>query len=206
MKHQDRTEEHLTAFFEQLKAEEQLQSPSFSVVYERALIQQRRRRLLRYFGLGLLLVTIIIGAWQYEKCFNSPEKEVPIIRASTNYYVSLMEDGKIITNDIHFEYNDVQIKVASAVIIQDIAKMMKKHPELRLSIEGHTDNTGPTNYNLMLSKVRSEAVMDALIKLGIDKDRLFAKGFGETRPTSSNEIEAGRQLNRRVEFVLLDER
>ncbi|MEM6699270.1 MAG: OmpA family protein [Bacteroidota bacterium] len=148
-------------------------------------------------------MVIILGAWQYEQHFNSSDKDIPIIRASTNYYASLMKDGKIVTNDIHFEYDDIRIKAESEVIIKDIAKMMKKHQEVRLRIEGHTDNSGSAEYNLMLSDARSAEVKDALIGLGVDEKRLLSSGFGEERPAHSNETELGRKLNRRVEFVLL---
>lgn len=204
MKHPDKTEEYLAAFFKQLKIEEQEESPSFTAIYEQAAIKQQRRRVLRYIGLGVLLLAIILGAWQYEKHFNSPDKEIPVIRASTNYYASLMKYGKIVTNDIHFEYNDIRIKAESEVIIHDLAKMMKKHPSIRLSIEGHTDNTGSAEYNLMLSDARSAEVKQALVDLGIEENRLLSNGFGEEKPAYSNETEVGRKLNRRVEFVLLD--
>ena len=88
-------------------------------------------------------------------------------------------------------------------IIDSIAVMMKKHPEIRLSIEGHTDNLGSSSYNLELSTARALAVKQALITLSIEEKRLSSKGSGESKPIADNTTDQGRAKNRRVEFVLL---
>jgi len=204
MKHSGKTEERLAAFFEQMKAEEKDKSPSFSVIYKKAATAHQHRNLLRYLVAAILLIAIIIGAWQYEQRFNSSNKEIPIIRASVAYYNDLMMDGKIVINDIQFEYDEANITPESQSILQSIAQMMKTHPQLRLSIEGHTDNSGASYYNLLLSEMRAAAVKQALTELKIEDKRLISNGFGETQPAYNNETEMGRKQNRRVEFLLID--
>lgn len=82
--------------------------------------------------------------------------------------------------------------------------MMRAHPDLRLRIEGHTDNVGNSGFNQTLSEKRAAAVKAFLEKeYGIKGDRLEAQGFGDTRPVASNDTPEGRQSNRRVELVKL---
>ena len=79
-----------------------------------------------------------------------------------------------------------------------LAAIFKAHPEVKASIEGHTDSQGDDQMNLNLSKARAKAVKDYLIKKGVDADHLSSEGFGETRPVADNGTSAGRAKNRRV--------
>jgi outer membrane protein OmpA-like peptidoglycan-associated protein len=80
--------------------------------------------------------------------------------------------------------------------------MLAAHPELRLTVEGHTDDVGSATTNQSLSARRAEAVRQALVaQHGVDAARLEARGFGATRPASPNATAEGRQANRRVELV-----
>ena len=79
---------------------------------------------------------------------------------------------------------------------------MNDNPDLYLDIEGHTDNTGESNYNQTLSDKRANAVKKYFISKGIEEKRLTSKGFGETMPVENNKTEAGRQKNRRVVMKL----
>jgi outer membrane protein OmpA-like peptidoglycan-associated protein len=84
--------------------------------------------------------------------------------------------------------------------------MMNKNPEMRISVEGHTDNIGDASYNVGLSERRAGAVVKYLTENGVVADRLEAKGWGKTKPSASNDDEiGGRELNRRVEFIILGE-
>jgi len=79
--------------------------------------------------------------------------------------------------------------------------LMVKKPDLKFSVEGHTDSDGDTARNLELSKQRGKAVMDLLISMGISADRLKYNGFGESKPIDTNSTPEGKANNRRVEFV-----
>jgi outer membrane protein OmpA-like peptidoglycan-associated protein len=80
--------------------------------------------------------------------------------------------------------------------------MLKAHPEMKLAIEGYTDNVGGAAKNQALSEKRAEAVKTYLVSnSGVPAERLTAKGFGSSKPAASNDTEAGRQKNRRVELV-----
>ena len=80
------------------------------------------------------------------------------------------------------------------------AEILIKYPEMQVEIAGHTDNLGPEAYNLKLSQGRAQAVVDYLVKTGVAATQLSAKGYGESLPLKSNDSEAGRERNRRVEL------
>ncbi|NTW26619.1 MAG: OmpA family protein, partial [Lentimicrobium sp.] len=93
------------------------------------------------------------------------------------------------------------IKPESMGTINYVVKMMQDHPELKFSVEGHTDSDGDDASNLKLSEARAKAVVEAMAKLGIAADRLTSKGLGESKPMAGNDSPEGKAQNRRVEFV-----
>jgi len=103
---------------------------------------------------------------------------------------------------ILFETNKSAIKTQSAETLQDIIAILEKYPDSNFSIDGHTDSVGSEAYNQTLSNERANSVLRYLVNGGIDKDRLSAEGFGETKPIASNKTAAGRQQNRRTEINL----
>ncbi len=104
---------------------------------------------------------------------------------------------------ILFATNKSNIKEQSAQTLTDIIAILKKYPDARFSIEGHTDSTGSDSYNLSLSKERANAVMRYLVNGGIAPERLESEGYGETKPIADNSTAAGRQQNRRTEINLI---
>jgi outer membrane protein OmpA-like peptidoglycan-associated protein len=86
-------------------------------------------------------------------------------------------------------------------VLNEIAKLMKDHPEINFSVEGHTDSDGETAFNQSLSERRAEAVVNEMIRLGIDGSRMTSKGFGESAPIDTNSTPEGKANNRRVEFL-----
>ncbi len=188
--------------YEEQRADEKNEAPDFSKLFDQAQQKYRKMKNQKWLAVGLALLAIcLIGLSFVDKEAPSAKEEIPIAKASMPLYDILMKDGKIITNDIHFDYDNATIRPSSMAIIQSIAEMMEQHPEVRLSVEGHTDASGSSSYNQKLSNVRAIAVRDALVSLKVDPSRLSAKGFGEDRPISSNKTESGKALNRRVEFV-----
>jgi OOP family OmpA-OmpF porin len=119
-----------------------------------------------------------------------------------------LRDNKIeIHEKIQFEYNDAKIKEVSFSLLNEIADVIKKNPHIKkIQIEGHASSEGGADYNLKLSDRRAKSVREYLVsKAGIAEDMLIAKGFGITRPIASNDDEAGREKNRRVEFNIVEQ-
>lgn len=109
--------------------------------------------------------------------------------------------GRITMNNIYFDTGKSSLKTASGGELDEIAKALKSHPELKIEVDGHTDNVGNSSSNHHLSQQRAESVRAALVALGVPIRRIGAKGFGDSKPVASNADEAGRAQNRRVELV-----
>lgn len=102
---------------------------------------------------------------------------------------------------INFDTGKSTIKPESKLIIEQIVQMMQSNPELKISVEGHTDNVGAPKSNKTLSDDRAKAVVLAIVAQGIDTKRLSALGHGQDKPIADNKTEEGRAKNRRVELV-----
>lgn len=116
-------------------------------------------------------------------------------------YDALVADGRVSTQGILFDTGSDVIKPHSTPTLEEITDMLKEHSDLKLTIEGHTDNTGDAAANQALSEKRAAAVKAYLVTKGIDASRLEAKGLGASKPKAGNETAEGRQTNRRVELV-----
>ena len=104
---------------------------------------------------------------------------------------------------ILFDTGKATIKFESAEVLNQILNVLKKYPNSRFRIEGHTDSTGKKAKNMILSQNRADAVKVYLIQGGIDASRLESQGFGPEKPIASNKNKKGRELNRRVEINLI---
>lgn len=119
-------------------------------------------------------------------------------------YDALNAKGRWTTHGILFATGKAELQPESRSVLREIASTLKQHADLKLLIEGHTDNVGAAASNLSLSEARAAAVKAALVaEYGIDETRLATKGRGDTRPTVPNATAAGRAQNRRVELVKL---
>jgi len=124
------------------------------------------------------------------------ESEVDVL------YDALNAKGRWVTQGILFETGKADLKPESRPVLKEIASTMQKYPDLKILIEGHTDNVGSAASNLTLSEHRAAAVKAALVAdFGIAGDRMATKGLGDTTPSVPNTTPAGRAQNRRVEIV-----
>lgn len=110
-------------------------------------------------------------------------------------------DAKIVTHGINFDVDKATLRPESMGVLNQIKSVMTEDPSLKFEIDGHTDNTGEATHNLALSQQRADAVKEQLVSMGIDASRLTTKGFGDTKPITSNDTPEGKANNRRVEFV-----
>ena len=131
------------------------------------------------------------------------EKGKPLVRD-----FAMLKVGMSITlRGIYFDFDKSTIKPESRPALEAAAKMLTENPTINVEIQGHTDSVGSADYNLSLSDRRAAAVVAYLVtNLGIDQSRLTSRGYGKTMPIATNSTDAGRALNRRVEFKITGEK
>ena len=131
------------------------------------------------------------------------EAETGLVTADAAYLSREIEQyGKVALYGIYFDFDKAIVKEESKAALEEIAKLLKSKSDLNLYVVGHTDMKGELVYNLKLSEDRAQAVVDKLVEVyGINRSRLEAKGVGPLVPVLSNQAEAGRSQNRRVELV-----
>lgn len=108
----------------------------------------------------------------------------------------------VVLNNIFFDTDKHELKENSVTELQKILRFLTENAQMSIQISGHTDNTGSAVYNQQLSEKRAQSVYNYLINNGLDAKRISWKGYGQTQPKATNETEEGRQLNRRIEFVI----
>jgi outer membrane protein OmpA-like peptidoglycan-associated protein len=106
-----------------------------------------------------------------------------------------------ITQQIHFEFDKDIIRRESYPILDAVAEVLQQNPNMRIEVQGHTDNKGAAAYNLKLSDRRAASVRKYLVGKGVSSNRLVSRGYGLTRPLVPNDSEQNRALNRRVQFM-----
>jgi OmpA-OmpF porin, OOP family len=106
-----------------------------------------------------------------------------------------------ITQQIHFEFNKDRIRPESHPVLNAVVEVLQKNPDIRIEVQGHTDNKGGAAYNRDLSHRRAGSVKKYLVAHGVTPERLTSLGYGFDRPLVDNATEQNRALNRRVQFV-----
>ncbi|CAN5342551.1 hypothetical protein BH24GEM3_BH24GEM3_11520 [soil metagenome] len=130
--------------------------------------------------------------------------DLRIAAGGKKLYDALAAEGRVATQGIMFDTGSDRIRPESTPTLKEIGDMLRQHGDLRIRIEGHTDNVGNAASNQALSQTRAESVKQYLVSsYGIDAGRLETQGFGASKPSSSNDSPEGRQQNRRVELVRL---
>lgn len=103
---------------------------------------------------------------------------------------------------ITFVTNSADLTPEGRATVQQAAAVLLANPQVKVTIEGHTDSVGTEEANLALSQARAQAVLSTLVELGVTADRLTAQGFGETRPTVPDTTPENQATNRRVDFIV----
>jgi OOP family OmpA-OmpF porin len=129
-----------------------------------------------------------------------PMKQIVSALSADDMQAELTAKGRVALY-VNFDTDKAALRQDSQPTVDEIVKLLNRDPQLKLSIEGHTDNSGNEQHNKTLSKQRAEAVVKALIDRKIAADRLSAAGFGSDVPIADNGTDAGRGKNRRVELV-----
>jgi outer membrane protein OmpA-like peptidoglycan-associated protein len=115
---------------------------------------------------------------------------------------SLGASGRVALYGIYFDFDKADVRSDSKEALDEIAKLLRSDPALKLYVVGHTDNQGAADYNMTLSQKRANAVVATLVaQYGIAQARLASQGVGPYAPVASNDSEDGRAKNRRVELV-----
>ena len=142
-------------------------------------------------------ITVVVGQPQ--------SVEIVLRKKPTTSHVTLKGNEIAIKGTIHFGTDNAQIKPDGEQLLDEVADVMAKHPEVRrVRVEGHTDNRGNAEHNLQLSKARAAAVVTYLVKAGVEASRLESEGYGSTQPLVPNITPAQRAKNRRVAFKILE--
>jgi len=116
----------------------------------------------------------------------------------------VLKKGKVVAlKNIFFEFDKSELLPRSYVELKKLLKIMRENPTMVIEIRGHTDSKGEDDYNFPLSEKRAKAVVHFLTKNGISEKRAHYRGFGSSEPMASNQTSKGRQMNRRVEFLIL---
>ncbi len=130
--------------------------------------------------------------------------DIKITTAAPDTRSKLLTEGKLVSYGICFDVNKDVVKPESYGTLNDVAKVLKENPKVRIKIVGHTDADGADAANLDLSKRRGSSVKNELVKtFGIEASRIESDGLGETKPIAPNDTPANKALNRRVEFIKL---
>ncbi|GAB5522384.1 MAG: OmpA family protein [Roseivirga sp.] len=118
--------------------------------------------------------------------------------------VERVGEGIKITFDsgLMFATNSSDLNATTKENLRDLATVLEKYEDTNILIEGHTDNTGAEDYNQQLSEKRASAVLDYLVSLSLDYQRLQTQAYGELQPVADNSTAAGRRANRRVEVAI----
>ena len=132
---------------------------------------------------------------------SSGQPERMVVIKANDMAKALTDTGKIDIYGIYFDTDKTELKPESRSTVEEVAKLLKADPSLRLEVAGHTDNTGAAAHNMQLSAGRAAAVVNTLATTyGIDRARLQAKGYGDGQPVAPNDTDQNRAKNRRVEL------
>ncbi len=141
------------------------------------------------------------GSYYLQYIVTVKEMQQEVTADASSLKDALDSTGHIAVYGIHFDTGKATIQPDSEGTLNEITKLLQENPDLKLRVEGHTDNVGAAAANQTLSEKRAQAVVAWLVAHGVSASRLTATGFGATKPVADNSSEDGRSKNRRVELV-----
>ncbi|MEA1866807.1 MAG: OmpA family protein [Thermodesulfobacteriota bacterium] len=133
-----------------------------------------------------------------------PEPEPAVVEEVKEEVVVPEVPEKIVLRGINFDFDKSDIKPEFVPVLDEAVGILKKHPDTKVIIEGHTDWTGTEKYNMGLSERRATSVCNYLVEKGISQNSLETVGYGEADPIADNHTQEGQSMNRRVVFKILD--
>ncbi len=147
-----------------------------------------------------------------DRCANTPagakvdRDGCPIVERELQLETELLDTGKLVLSDVNFDYDKSTIRPEAHAVLETVGRVLTKWPGLRIEIGGHTDWRGSDAYNRRLSDRRAAAVRAYLLEHfpQFAPDQITSKGYGESKPMVPNTSAANMQLNRRVEFVVIN--
>jgi OmpA-OmpF porin, OOP family len=141
------------------------------------------------------------GSYYYQTLLTVKSMQQEVTADASSIADELNKSGHMALYGIHFETAKATILPDSESVLGQVAKMLQQNPDIKVSVEGHTDNVGSATSNQTLSEKRAQAVVAWLTSHGIEASRLSAKDWGSSKPVEDNTTENGRAKNRRVELV-----
>lgn len=159
-----------------------------------------------WIGAGAAVGAVVGAASGWLICKAIPEAEVAALpEAEPEPVVAppppVAPRARVVLRGVNFDFDSAVPVEGSRTVLEVASETLLANPDVRTRVEGHTDSTGPAEYNRDLSRRRAEAVRDMLIEAGVEADRLEVVAFGEDQPLATNETPDGRRINRRVQLV-----
>ncbi len=159
------------------------------------------------------IIALVVFTGLISACSSTPKKvaQEPALGAASvqpakaPLIVETPRGPSLTVNDVLFDFEASDLRPEAQTTIQRAAEYLKSNPEKVALVEGHTDHTGPESFNENLSNARSESIKTALISSGISENRIKTRGLGESQPIADNSTAEGRQINRRVEVLFVNE-
>ncbi len=148
-------------------------------------------------------ISVDVPETDYEKVENIVKKHIPEV-VEKQVVVEKESEPNWVLVGVNFDFNKATLKDESYPILFHAVQVLLLNPDLKVEIQGYTDNIGSDEYNMKLGEKRAEAVRDYLISKGVSADRLTVRSFGENQPIADNTTANGRAMNRRVEFKVLN--
>jgi outer membrane protein OmpA-like peptidoglycan-associated protein len=151
----------------------------------------------------------LTGYFNSSTRFTGPSDLEDIVFVNPSLCLTIIPEKAIKVENVYYDFNKASLQETSYPSLDDLVRLLNENPTMQIELSAHTDSKGTDEYNNKLSEARAQAVVDYLISKGIAKERLIAKGYGESLPVAPNtnadgtDNPEGRQLNRRTEFKVL---